>query len=89
MELSMEQHAELSKMASYFFRIEQIADRMGIEVDTLIEELRQTNQSVYTSLKKNLLAMAEKRQHALRRNDKGTGNASIINLSVIVNEDRF
>ncbi|CAN5589178.1 hypothetical protein BH11BAC1_BH11BAC1_07990 [soil metagenome] len=91
MKLSMEQHAQLDKMAGYFDKIEEIAERMGVEVDALVEEIKQNNSAVYLNLKQNLLGNATNRQQIFNRYYKSgnTGHASIVNLNVIVNEDRF
>jgi hypothetical protein len=90
MKLSAEQHAELSKMARYFGKIEELAECMGVEVDTLVEEFKQNKTAVYTNLKENLLGIAARRQQIFRNHaGKDAEQPSIVNLTVIVNEDRF
>jgi hypothetical protein len=89
MKLSMEQHDELLKMAHCFDRIEELANHLGVEVDELSEELSQSNNSVMT-FKKNLQAIAAKRRQIFTKSsNERNAETSIVNLSVLVNEDRF
>jgi len=91
MKLSKEQLAQLDMMTGYFNKIEKIAERMGVEVDGLVDEFKQHNSTVYFNLKQNLLAIANKRQQIFKHGFSGdhAGQTSIVNLHVIVNEERF
>ena len=90
MKLSTVQRAELKMMSRYFASIEKIADRMGIEVDALFEEFMHHGLT-YGSLKQNLLAVASNRREIFSRHGNRLRNSetSIVNLAVLVNEDRF
>jgi hypothetical protein len=91
MNLSVDQHHELTRISRYFEKIEEMADRMGLEVDCFAEGLIPHNSSVFLNLKHNLQDMAAKRQHIFRNYHHGgkREHASIVNLTVIVNEGRF
>ena len=91
MNLSVDQHHELTKISRYFEKIEEMADRMGLEVDCFADGLIPHNSSVFQNLKQNIQDMAAKRQHILRNYGSGRkgAQASIVNLTVIVNEGRF
>jgi len=90
MKLSLEQHAELDKMASYFDRLEKIAERMGVEIDVLVEELKETNTPASPNLRKNLMAIASSRRSVFRLHagNPVAGESQQVNLSVIVNGER-
>ena len=90
MKLGTDKNAELKKLAEYFDKIESIAAKMGVEVDDLIQEFKNNNTAAYVTFKKSILAIAQKRQHIFKRADKGSSpeEASVIGLSIIVNEDR-
>ena len=89
MNLSTEKDAELIKLTQYFEKIELIAEKMGVEVDDLIEQLKDNQAGAYTAFKKSILAISQKRQHVFKRADKGSSpeEASVIGLSIIVNEN--
>lgn len=89
MKLGTDKYAELKKLAEYFDKIESIAAKMGVEVDDLIQEFKNNNTAAYVTFKKSILAIAQKRQHIFKRADKGSSpeEASVIGLSIIVNED--
>ena len=89
MKLGTDKNAELKKLAQYFEKIETIAARMGVEVDDLIQEFKNNNTAAYVTFKESILAIAQKRQHVFKRADKGSSpeEASVIGLSIIVNED--
>jgi hypothetical protein len=91
MKLSVEQSAGLTEVARYFDRIEEIAERMEVELDSLNEGFKSDSHAVYSNLKQHLPAIAAKRQQVLRHNEKGRypEQTSIVNLAVIVNKDRF
>ncbi len=91
MKLSSEQHEELSKMTEHFSRIEDLAERMGVEVDTLAEDFNKNNSDLYANFKKNLLAIASKRQQIFRMSNslRNSSETPTVNFSVIVNEERF
>ncbi len=91
MKLSLEQHSELREMARHFEKIEEIAGQMGIEVDCLDERFNLNTHSIRHDRNPNLHALASNRQHVFRQNtmNKNTDRSSILNLAVIVNEDRF
>ena len=90
MKLSLHQLAELRRLARYFESIREGAEQMGVEVDTLLDEIRHQGLT-YGGAPKNLLAVASSRSAAFKRHAKNseTCDTSIINLSVLVNEDRF
>ena len=89
MNLSSEKDAELIKLTQYFEKIELIAEKLGVEVDDLIEEFKDNNAGAYSYFKKSVLAIAQNRQHVFKRADKGSSpeEASVIGLSIIVNEN--
>jgi hypothetical protein len=89
MKLTIEKHAELKKLSQYFKKIEAIAAKMGVGVDDLIQEFKNNNTAAYATFKKNIIAIAQKRQDIFKRADKGSSpeEASVIGLSMIVNED--
>ena len=89
MKLAAEKNAELKKLSEYFKKIETIAARMGVEVDDLMQEFNNNNTAAYATFKKNILAIAEKRQHIFKRADKGSSpeEASVIGLSILVNDN--
>jgi len=89
MKLAVEKNPELKKLSQYFEKIELIAARMGVEVDDLIQEFKNNNTAAYASFKKNILAIAQKRQDIFKRNNRGSSpeEASVIGLSIIVNEE--
>lgn len=91
MKLSFEQHSELREMARHFCKIEEIARQMGIEVDSLAERCNMNIHAIELDRNPNLHALASNRQHVFRRNtmNKNIDRSSILNLAVIVNEDRF
>ena len=87
MKLSADQHAELGKMSRYFNHIEEIADKLGVEIDVLSGE-----QELHPANLKNLHPEIS----VVRRNffnryiqNGRSERVSIVNLHVIVNEDRF
>ena len=90
MKLSGEKSSELKKLAQYFEKIEALAARMGVEVDDLIQEFKNNNTAAYATFKKNILAMAQKRQHIFKRTNRGGSpeEASVIGLSIIVNDEQ-
>jgi len=91
MKLTIDQRPQLEKLAKYFQKIEEIAEKMGVEVDDLIQEFKNNNTAVYANFKKSILGIAQKRQAAFKRHDKGKDpeEASIVNLNIIVNYSRF
>ena len=91
MKLSLEEHSALSKMARYFETVEELAERTGLEASALAEEFLVSRQAVNALAKKNsLVVAASRKQHFIEyENFIGRQKDSIINLSVIVNEERF
>lgn len=91
MKLSIEQHSELSEMARHFYKIEEIAGQMGIEVDSLAERCNLNIQSIEQDRNPNLHALSSNRRHLFRQNilNRNDDHSSIVNLTVIINEDRF
>ena len=91
MKLSLEQHAELGEMARHFVKIEAIAGQMGIDVDSLAEKCNLNIQSIEQDRNPNLHALSSNRRHLFTQNimNRNDEHSSIVNLAVIVNEDRF
>ncbi|MCX6291479.1 MAG: hypothetical protein NT126_06910 [Bacteroidetes bacterium] len=89
MKLAVEKKAELRKLSLYFEKIEDIASKMGVEVDDLIQEFKNNNTAAYANFKKSILAIAQKRQDVFKRSHKGNSpeEASVVGLSIIVNEN--
>jgi hypothetical protein len=89
MKLTIEKHPEFVQLAHYFKKIEALAEKMGIDVDDLIQERRNKNFSMYTSFKKSVLAMAHKRVEALINRSKGSssGETSIVGLTILLNKE--
>ncbi len=88
MKLSFEQHNGLGKIARYFEKIESIAENMSASEDLLEEAFRKNRMEVHCGLKQHQLNVSAKRQQVFRQfheNPKPT----IVNLNVIINEDRF
>ncbi|MBK6444748.1 MAG: hypothetical protein IPQ03_16295 [Bacteroidetes bacterium] len=91
MKLIIEQHPELSKLISYFKKIEAIAERLGIDVDELVSELKPGNASMYMSFKKKILSQAHQRAELLLKinpQKHAASDASIVGLTIIINNDR-
>jgi len=90
MKLALEKNAELKKLSQYFQKIESIAAKMGVEVDDLIQEFKNNNTAAYSTFKKSILAIAQKRQDIFKRADKGSSpeEASVIGLSIIVEKEK-
>lgn len=91
MKLSLEQHSELSEMTRHFGKIEEIAVQMGIEVDSLAEKCNMNIHAIESDRNPNLHALTSNRQHIFKQNNlnRNKHRSSIVNLSVIINEDRF
>lgn len=91
MKLTHQQQNDLYRLANYFDHVEELSRKMGIELESLIEEYKNNNSAIYHNLKKSILDMAEKRQSAYRKgnNSDGFESASIVNLAVFVNENNF
>jgi hypothetical protein len=91
MKLAVEKNAEFKKLSQYFEKIESIAAKMGVEVDDLIQEFKNNNTAAYATFKKSILGIAQKRKDVFKRADKGSSpeEASVIGLSIIINEDRL
>jgi len=90
MKLSIEKHPELVKLAGYFKKIEAIAEKMGIDVDDLVQEKKFRSSSMYTSFKKNIMSIAQKRADVLSNRHRGSSpeEASIVGLTIMVNDHR-
>jgi len=88
MKLSFEQHNGLGKIARYFEKIETIADNMSGNEDILEEAFRKNRMEVHSGLNQNL-KLAAKRQQVFRQFHDTNSKSSIVNLNVIINEDRF
>ena len=91
MKLSLEQHSELIEMTRHFGKIEEIACQMGIEVDSLAEKCNMNIHAIESDRNPNLHALTSNRQLIFRQStlNRNTHRSSIVNLAVIVNEDRF
>ena len=89
MKLSMEQHNGLGKIARYFERIEYIAEDMSASEDILEEAFRKNRMEVHSGIKKHQMEISAKRQQVFRQFHERNPKASIVNLNVIINEDRF
>jgi hypothetical protein len=91
MKLSLEQYSELCEMARHFGKIEEIAGQMGIEVDSLADGCNMNIYHIEPKRNLNLHALTSNRKHIFRNNiiNGNTERSSIVNLAVIVNEDRF
>jgi hypothetical protein len=87
MKLTVEKHPEFIRLSHYFKKIEALAEKMGIDVDDLVQEKRNKNSSMYTSFKKNILAIAQKRVETLvNRRPGGASEAPIVGLTILLNK---
>ena len=89
MKLSFEQHNGLGKIARYYEKIEPIAENMDDSESVLEEVLRKNMMEVHCSLRQNQMKISDRRQEVFRRFQDRESNSSIVNLNVIINEDRF
>jgi len=89
MKLSLEQYNGLGKIARYFDRIESIAEHMSAGEDILEESFRKNKMEVHSGLKQNQLDITSRRQQVFRQFHEKSPRSSIVNLNVIINEDRF
>jgi hypothetical protein len=89
MKLSHEQHNGLGKIAKYFEKIESIAGHMSGGEDLLEESFRKNRMEVHSGLKKHQMDISAKRQQVFRQFHEWNPKPSIVNLNVIINEDRF
>lgn len=91
MKLSREQHSDLNELAMQFGKIEVIAEELGIEVDSLAENGQANVTPPDVNLKPVLHALTSGRRQILLKayQQKNAPASSIVNLSVMVNEDRF
>lgn len=89
MKLSLEQHNGLGKIARYFEKIEYIAEHLTSGEDILEESFRKNKMQVHIGLKQSQMEISEKRQQVFRKFHERNQKSSIINLNIIINEDRF
>ena len=89
MKLSFEQHSGLGKIAKYFEKIEYIAEDMSDGEDILEESFRRNRMEVHSGMKQHQLEISVKRQQVFRKFHERKPKPSIVNLNVIINEDRF
>ena len=88
MKLTIEKHPEFSKLSHYFKKIEALAEKMGIDVDDLVHD-RRKNSSMYTSFKKNILSIAQKRIETLANlRERGSSpEAPIVGLTILFSKE--
>jgi hypothetical protein len=89
MKLSLEQYKGLGKISRYFERIESIAEHMSAAEDILEEAFRKNKMEVHPSVKQNQLDITSRRRQVFRQFHEKDPKSSIVNLNVIINEDRF
>jgi hypothetical protein len=89
MKLSLQQHNNLGKIARYFEKIECIAENFSGNEDILEDSFRKNKLQVHCDLKQSQMEISAKRQQVFRRFHDGNAKSSIVNLNVIINEDRF
>jgi hypothetical protein len=89
MKLSPEQYKGLGKISRYFEEIESIAEHMSASEDILEEAFRTNKMEVHNRLKPNQFEIAASRQQVFRRFHQENPQSSIVNLNVIINENRF
>lgn len=89
MKLSLEQHCGLGKIARYFEKIESLAENMVASESILEESFRRNKMEVHCGLKQNQMKISTRRQKIFQEFQDRDSKSSIINLNVIINEDRF
>lgn len=90
MKMTIVKHPELTKLTGYFKNIEELAEKLGIDVDDLVWEQRNRNLRMYTSFKQDLAGLARKRAEVLLNHQGSAGTtekSSIVELTIIVNKD--
>jgi hypothetical protein len=65
MKLTIEKHPELERLANCFQKIEDIAERMGIDLDEFLHPSGSKDPVMYTSFRKDLIHLSQKRVKAL------------------------
>ena len=89
MKLSFEHHNGLGKIARYFEKIEPIAENMDASEGALEEVFRNNKMEVHSGLKPDQMKVSARRQEVFRQFQNKNSKSSIVNLNVIINEDRF
>jgi len=89
MKLPLEQQNGLGKIARYFEKIECIAENMSGSEDILEESFRKNKMEVHSGLKQSQQLISGKRQQVFRKHYEGKRESSIVNLNVIINENRY
>ena len=89
MKLSLEQHSSLGKIARYFEKIEYIAENLSAGEDIPEESFRNNKTQVHCGLKLGQMEISAKRQQVFRQFHERNPKSSIVNLNIIINEDRF
>ena len=88
MKLVFEKNSDIVRLSTYFKKIEALADKMGIDVDDLVKEPSTKKASMYTSFKKNLLSLAQRRSDLLSKRKNGGINPesnSSAGMTIITN----
>jgi hypothetical protein len=71
MKLRIETHREYLKLKEYFKNIEALAEKMGVDVDDLLQESRNNRGTMYTSFRRKISTLAQKRNDVfVNRNDE-------------------
>ncbi len=90
MKLSKKQHTDLSELARHFDKIEELAERMGVEIDTLSAGSEIQNNSVLHDRKRKLTIASQRSSIFKESNSENISEPeNRIRLTAIVNEDRF
>jgi hypothetical protein len=73
MKLIIEKHPELTRLTNCFQKIEALAETMGVEIDDLVED--QKNSSVlYSHFKRKFLSRSVKRAELFKRSNSNFEN---------------
>jgi hypothetical protein len=86
MKLAADKKEDLKKLADCFEKIEELASKMGVEVEDLMQEFKNNNTASYDTFKKSLLAVAEKRMHAFRSQDQNAAGTHSGEMSILKEE---
>ena len=85
MKLSIEHHHGLGKIARYYEKIESLAEHMTSHDDGTEDSLPHSRMEG----RQTQMNVATRRQQVFRMYNEDHPASSIVNLNVIVNEDRF
>jgi hypothetical protein len=86
MKLSIDQRAQLRRMARYFASIERLIEPAGLDAETFTEEFRNYPVSNY-GVRNKLLGIVSRRRSLV--GPLHLRAAPLVDLKVIVNEERF